>query len=556
MGRVRSLRVERFRSINDQVELLFPDASPLVLLGENNAGKSNLIKALDLLLGDTWPGAVELSDHDFFARDRSRVPVRIGAEVKDVTYRDRSGHEIPVTSLAWSYRAQDNRSFDMRLADDSERWANNEVRHQCACIVVGADRRLSYELSYATKWTLLSKVMHSFHEALVSDEDRVGELKKQFSRTKDIFGTVESFAIFADELQRQVEDMSSNLEYRLGIDFSAYDPSNFFHALRVFPHQDGEVRNLAELGTGQEQLLALAFAHAYARAFQRVAGEPAPGLLLVIEEPEAHLHPLAQQWLAQKLRQTSRDGVQVIVTTHSPAFVNVLDLHGLVLIKKVDESTTAVQLSAADLANFCRTRGGTAMTDTVLPFYGASATHELMAGMFARRIVLVEGPTEALALPIYLDRVGLSVVREGIAVIPVQGVGNLAKWWRFFSAYGIPVFVIFDNDARGEDADGTRRVDLLAALGIGDDARDIMQFPEPIISANFMAFATTFEVTMRGLFRPEYEALEVQAVEQFQLQSKPLVARYVAEHLSGPGQSEPWDLYRNLAEAIKQVAPP
>jgi len=537
------------------VELIFPDASPLVLLGENNAGKSNLVRALDLLLGDTWPGSIELGDHDFFGRDRSRVPVLISADLHDVTYRDRAGHESPVVSLTWSYRAQDNRSFDMTLGDDTERWVNNEVRHQCPCIVVGADRRLSYELSYSTKWTLLSKVMRSFHEALVSDENRVGELKEQFTRTKEIFGTVEPFAIFADELQRQVEEMSSNLEYRLEIDFSAYDPSNFFHALRVLPHQGGEVRTLAELGTGQEQLLALAFAHAYARAFQRVAGAIAPGLLLVIEEPEAHLHPLAQQWLAQKLRQTSQEGVQVVVTTHSPAFVNVLDLQGLVLIKKVDESTTAVQLSPADLADRCRKRGGAATPDTVLAFYGASATQELMAGMFARRICLVEGPTEALALPTYLDRVGLSVVREGIAVIPVHGVGNLAKWWRFFSAYEIPVFVIFDNDARGEDADGTRRADLLSALGVGEEAAgDIMRSPEITISAGFMAFPRMFEATLRELFGAEYEALEAEAAERFQLNSKPLVARYIAERLELRAGSPGQELYGRLAEALSHVA--
>src|SRR5260370_3956004 len=269
----------------------------------------------------------------------------------------------------------------MYLGDDTERWVSNEVRHQCPCIVVGADRRLSYELSYSTKWTLLSKVMRSFHEALVSDENRVGELKEQFTRTKEIFGTVEPFAIFADELQRQVEEMSSNLEYRLEIDFSAYDPSNFFHALRVLPHQGGEVRTLAELGTGQEQLLALAFAHAYARAFRRVGGAPAPGLILVIEEPEAHLHPLAQQWLGRKLRQTSQEGVQVVVTTHSPAFVDVLDLQGLVLVKKFDEATTCVQLSPAELADHCRRRGGATTVNTVLPFYAPAATQGLLSGM-------------------------------------------------------------------------------------------------------------------------------------------------------------------------------
>jgi putative ATP-dependent endonuclease of the OLD family len=37
--------------------------------------------------------------------------------------------------------------------------------------------------------------------------------------------------------------------------------------------------------------------------------------------------------------------------------------------------------------------------DTIGPFYAAGATTEIVSGLFARRCVLVEGPTEALALP-------------------------------------------------------------------------------------------------------------------------------------------------------------
>jgi putative ATP-dependent endonuclease of the OLD family len=57
-------------------------------------------------------------------------------------------------------------------------------------------------------------------------------------------------------------------------------------------------------------VLALVFAHAYARAFYG-------GIVLVIEEPEAHFHPLAQEWLGRKIRDMTRDGLQIILTTHS-----------------------------------------------------------------------------------------------------------------------------------------------------------------------------------------------------------------------------------------------
>jgi putative ATP-dependent endonuclease of OLD family len=61
-------------------------------------------------------------------------------------------------------------------------------------------------------------------------------------------------------VSEQVDDLSGNFEYQLGIDFSAYDPSNYFKSLRIFPCQDGEIRALDELGTGQEQILAISFA--------------------------------------------------------------------------------------------------------------------------------------------------------------------------------------------------------------------------------------------------------------------------------------------------------
>jgi putative ATP-dependent endonuclease of OLD family len=90
------------------------------------------------------------------------------------------------------------------------------------------------------------------------------------------------------------------------------------------------VRSFDELGTGQEQILAVAFAYAYSRAYG--AGED--GLVLVIDEPEAHLHPLAQRWLAAKVDGLGDRGVQVIVTTHSPAFVDLSHIDGLVCVRK------------------------------------------------------------------------------------------------------------------------------------------------------------------------------------------------------------------------------
>ena len=300
MGRVKKLRVQYYRSIGEQVEIRFPEHAPLVLIGESNSGKSNLVSALELVLGERWPGTHEPEDHDYYDRDDGNAPIEISVQVDGIEHINNYGRLSVVTHFLWRYPDDDSNPFRMLIRNGGESpYVSNETRHKCLCIVVGADRRLAYQLSYASKYTFLSKLMRRFHNALMNDSNRVEALRRNFDAIKGQFQEVEPFAAFSEELQAQVSELSGNFEYQLGVDFSAYDPSNFFHALRVHPQQGSETRTFEELGTGQEQILALSFAYAYARAFHGDAG----GLILVIEEPEAHLHPLAQRWVGQKIHE-------------------------------------------------------------------------------------------------------------------------------------------------------------------------------------------------------------------------------------------------------------
>jgi putative ATP-dependent endonuclease of OLD family len=186
------------------------------------------------------------------------------------------------------------------------------------------------------------------------------------------------------------------------------------------------------------------------------------------------------------------------------------------------------------LAEFCRTTGAEKATaDNVVDHYAASATEEILAGFFARKVVLVEGPTEALALPIYLSRLGAAPAKEGIGFVPVHGVSNLARWWRLFSAYGIPTMVIFDNDSR-DDADGGKRVELLTAIGVSDaEASRVITSQDWVVEPRFAVCGLEFEAVLRRDL-PGYEELERQARGEFGLSSgggKPLVARFVAERV-------------------------
>lgn len=550
MSRLTKLYIRGYRSIKDGISIKLSKDYPLILIGENNTGKSNIIRALDLILGERWPGTREPEDHEFWDRDPKNIPIEIRAYFDGLNYIDKHGQTGgKVKEFLWKYDAgTDNENkkckFELVVEHGNSRWVNTLTRDQCICVVVSADRRLSYQLSYATSWTMLSKLMRKFHAYLTSDLQKITNLKKKFEEVKAIFEEVKEFADFQNDICEQVDTMLAGMTYGLQIDFSAYDPSHFFHSLRVVPHEGGQPRTFEEVGTGQEQILALAFAHAYAKAFYA-------GIILAIEEPEVHLHPLAQRWLAKNIYKMAKDGLQVIITTHSPAFVNLLGLESVVLVRKINNATIVTQLDAQNLTNFCiqhEARQDRTSVDTILPFYASNATPEIISGLFGKKVVLVEGQTEQLALPIYLGKVGLDVLKEGISIISVMGKGNIAKWWRFFQVYDLPAYIIFDNDA-DDDVDANKRRDALGTIGmIDDETTNVTSTEEWIVGDRYCVFGMDFERTLKKYFQ-KYLELENKAKTAIG-DAKPLVARYVAENLQLDNEKG-WEKFSELKDKIR-----
>jgi putative ATP-dependent endonuclease of OLD family len=388
--------------------------------------------------------------------------------------------------------------------------------------------------------------MTRFHRSLDQHTDIRGDLEQLFSEIKTKFHEMPEFSTFVAGLREHMADLVSSMSHKLEVDFEAYNPVNFFHALRLQAAEGANARTLEEMGTGEQQILAMAFAHAYAKAFHT-------GILLVIEEPESHLHPLAQLWLAKRLTSLTTGDLQVIITTHSPAFIDILNLEGLCLVRKDEAGTHVTQVTREELVTHARRLGADhsrTRVASILPFYRANATREVLEGFFAKLVVLVEGPTEALSLPIYLGRLGLNCEKQGVAVIHAQGKGNLGKWRRLFTAFGISTYVIFDNDGRKDDREGTKRKDALRSVGVDDAATldQLIAATETVIEHDYLIFGQNFEVNMRTLFARYGEVEE--EVQGEGVDSKPFVARAVAERLELDENQAGWQLFGTLRECL------
>lgn len=548
MQRLKKITIENFRSIGEEpVEIEFPVEYPTILLGENNAGKSNIIRAIELMFGEYHPKYKKLDNYDHFNRQETNK-ISIDAEVSGFESRLGRSGEFSCGGFKYDCVKGSDSNFAAIQAENGEQniYVSNNLREELLCVVVNAEQNLNYQLSYSSKFTLLSKVTKAFHDKLIEDTERVGRLKEMFETIKGTFLEVEEFGAFNENMSTIAGQMLSNMSHALQFDFTAYDPSNYFKTLRVHPSEDGETRAYEELGTGQQQILALSFAHAYAKSF---LGQ---GLIFILDEPEAHLHPLAQKWLAKQMFKMAQDGLQLIITTHSPYFINLEFINGIYLVYK-NEQTQVSNTSASELAEFCRATGAAKADEkTIIPFYSSHSKPHILNGFFAKKIILVEGETEELALPFYFEKIGLDTLKEGIAVIGVSGKGNLAKWWRLFSCYEIPTFVCFDNDSK-DDKKGNKRAEALNAIGI-DDGKiiELLTSEDWNIDENFCVFGTDFETTMRNSFS-RYADIEAEEIDKLG-SSKPIVAKAVAKRIFNEdiiAEDSGWEKFNELKEFIE-----
>lgn len=175
------------------------------------------------------------------------------------------------------------------------------------------------------------------------------------------------------------------------------------------------------------------------------ANETYPTLL--IEEPEAHLHPQLQASVIALLREKAlvpdlAQHVQVVMTTHSPNLAATLPLGCLTLIHAGTTYSLAKSETCLDEADY-------AFLERFLDVTKANL-------FFARGVVIVEGDAENILLPALAEKVGHSFQRSGVSVVNVGHVG-LFRYSRIFkrndgSTLPIRVACIRDRDVLPDEA--------------------------------------------------------------------------------------------------------
>ncbi|MCF2206202.1 AAA family ATPase [Halobacterium salinarum] len=159
--------------------------------------------------------------------------------------------------------------------------------------------------------------------------------------------------------------------------------------------------------------------------------------LLLIEEPELHLHPGAERKILDLINDELVDKCpQVVLSTHSSIFVHHLNVENVYRVKR-DEGTKIQPTSTSAVGADLRELG-----------------YEY-AGMFqSEAVVLVEGMTDRVALQYIGKECGLDFDEYNIGVLELgsgsQLVTHAEPVSRLLEVFNIPYFFICDSDLEDE----------------------------------------------------------------------------------------------------------
>jgi len=247
------------------------------------------------------------------------------------------------------------------------------------------------------------------------------------------------------EVNRGLDALFPSL--RLQLDFPMPDLQQYLESaqLRVFEDGYPEGQEISQMGQGARRAVQMAMLRRLAET-RSPNHHPQSCRVLLIEEPELHLHPQAVELVRLSLKRLAREGYQVIFATHSAALVTAEDVRTCLLIRKTKERGTYMRERVEDAVR----RVIRDAPSQLQLLFSLSNSNEML---FAERIILTEGKTELRILPRLFERLtGESFVLLKMALVRQGGVSNTRKSMQVLTAMDLPTKAVVDLDYAFTDA--------------------------------------------------------------------------------------------------------
>lgn len=477
---ISKIKIENFRNFRSN-EIEFNDGIN-VIIGHNNAGKSNLIKALGLVLSPN--SKKRLSIHDFnmnasldeLKQHSPKVSITVTIskgktsnnddlvtvsewltsltedyeakltyefflpERYEQKYLEEMGNlaqsneqEVPKELLGKAFKTIDNeflRFYTHKIwggEATNQNQADNELLQRFDFQFLDAIRDVERDL-VSGRNVMLKEVLHFF-----LDYEIKSSTDKALDKNKEIKDKSKQFAEDSSKLiqvldKRMESGKEAILSYANQTGASLKSTPNFegetsdiemLSFLRLIIEEAGFKIPASHNGLGYNNLIyiSILLAKMQANADEEYFGGNSKVFpVLIIEEPEAHLHPSMQDKFLKFLKTNiSNDTVrQIFITSHSTHVTSATELEEIICLHNDIEGNSNVGYLAKV---FDKSADDLKSLKYVKRFLDATKSNML----FAEKIILVEGLAEQLLMGIFAESLGNPLENHHVSVINIGG---------------------------------------------------------------------------------------------------------------------------------------
>jgi len=510
---ISSLFIQNYRTFGDfEIKL-----KPLTLIiGENNIGKSNLLDCIGLIFGQDVSyfkrRVLEVADFNYECIYNFKKQVLDATiEPADIIYPEilvrtilkdwdgdqesvigdwYSNDEFSEASLTYVYapsarfdRVQDIREQRKFLAKRKSEMPPGEFEllpehsrldlvdfpiSKYQYTIYGGDGSASFNSYHLNqlRFELLDALRDACTELVAShnnkllfrilnskEEKEYQDLKGQLLGLQQAIDQNLALQAIKDGISSQLDKISLKTEDKtneVDLIFTLPDVSDLLKKISLI-YGENPIK-IERNGTGRNNLLFISLVLSY---IEDVSRAHSPYFRVVgLEEPESHLHPNLQDHLAHNIEslikqpgsESFRKDIQLLITSHSTHITTKIDFENTVVLYKKDGQIVSHYI----LDGFSEDALGKKQIKYLNKYLDAVNTNLF----YSRRIILVEGISEKLLLPVFFEMLtGHTTEKSSCCIINVNGLA----FSYFLEVIGNGFFqkcVVFtdqDSDTRAKD---------------------------------------------------------------------------------------------------------